>query len=254
MTTAASGTPPRVLVVDDEAPLAALVAGYLTREGFEVDVVGDGLAAVAAARSGDPDVLVLDLGLPGLDGLDVCRQVRDFSDCYVIMLTARSDESDRLAGLSGGADDYLTKPFSPRELVARVHVLLRRPRGSRAAGAATGEAGAAALAGRPASVGGAVRTHGGLRLDVDAREVAVDGVPVALTRTEFDVLAALSANARRVLSRGDLITLVWGANWVGDEHLVDVHVGHLRRKLGDDPAAPRFVRTVRGVGYRLGEG
>ena len=232
----------RVLVVDDEAPLAQLVAGYLTREAFEVSVVGDGPSAVAAARDVDPDVLVLDLGLPGIDGLEVCRQVRAFSDCYVLMLTARSDEVDKLVGLSVGADDYMTKPFSPRELVARVHVLLRRPR--------------ARVAGRASSTPDdePARVFGTLRIDVAAREVHVHGEPVALTRTEFDVLEALSAHPKRVVTRSALIAAVWGEDWVGDDHLVDVHIGHLRRKLGDDATNPRFVRTVRGVGYRMGDG
>jgi DNA-binding response OmpR family regulator len=229
----------RVLVVDDEEPLAKLVADYLTRDAFEVTVVGDGESAVQTAREVDPDVVVLDLGLPGLDGLEVCRQLRTFSDCYVLMLTARSDEVDKLVGLSVGADDYMTKPFSPRELVARVHVLLRRPR-AHVSGPATDEEKAL--------------TFGALRIVPTAREVSIDGHPVMLTRTEFDVLAALAAHPHRVFTRATLISAVWGDNWFGDEHLVDVHVGHLRRKLGDDAASPRFVRTIRGVGYRMGEG
>lgn len=233
----------RVLVVDDEEALARLVAGYLARDGFEVTVVGDGPGAVAAARDVDPDVVVLDLGLPGLDGLEVCRRLRAFSDCYVLVLTARSEEGDTLAGLAAGADDYLTKPFSPRELVARVHVLLRRPR-ARAA--------AAAPATDPAAT--PARRFGPLVVDVGAREAALDGRPVPLTRTEFDVLAALSEHPRTALSRAALISAVWGGTWYGDGHLVDVHVGHLRRKLGDDAASPRFVLTVRGVGYRMGDG
>jgi DNA-binding response OmpR family regulator len=182
-------------------------------------------------------VVVLDLGLPGLDGIEVCRRLRTFSDCYVVMLTARSEEVDKLVGLGVGADDYLTKPFSPRELVARVRAMLRRPR----------------AAATDADVEPA-RTFGSLRVDVVSREVYVDGTPVELTRTEFDVLAALSARPRMAFSRRQLIDAVWGDGWVGDEHLVDVHIGHLRRKLGDDPALPRFVRTVRGIGYRMGEG
>ncbi len=229
----------RVLVVDDEAPLAQVIAGYLTREAFDVTVVGDGIAAVEVARTVDPDVLVLDLGLPGIDGLEVCRQVRAFSDCYILMLTARTDEVDKLVGLSVGADDYMTKPFSPRELVARVHVLLRRPRaGTRSAAADEAPA----------------RIFGSLRIDVAAREVDVNDQAVPLTRTEFDVLAALSEHPKRVFSRSALIAEVWGEDWFGDEHLVDVHIGHLRRKLGDDATNPRFVRTVRGVGYRMGDG
>jgi DNA-binding response OmpR family regulator len=230
----------RVLVVDDEQSLAKVVASYLQRDGHEVVCVFDGPAAVAAARAQPPDVVVLDLGLPGLDGIEVCRQLRTFTDCYVVMLTARTDEVDKLIGLGVGADDYLTKPFSPRELVARVRVMLRRPR--------TTGAGATATAEEPP------RTFGPLAIDVTAREVAVDGRPVEVTRTEFDLLAALSARPRMAFSRRQLIDAVWGDGWVGDEHLVDVHIGHLRRKLGDDPATPRFIRTVRGVGYRMGEG
>jgi len=227
----------RVLVVDDEQPLARLVADYLTRDGFAATVCFDGPAAVAAARELRPDVVVLDLGLPGLDGVEVCRQLRTFTDCYVLMLTARADELDKLIGLSVGADDYLTKPFSPRELVARVHVLLRRPRAV------------------PADPDGTPPLRfGPLTIDVPGREVRVGGRAVELTRTEFDVLAALAAHPKVVFTRRQLIDAVWGGNWVGDEHLVDVHVGHLRRKLGDEAADPRFVRTVRGVGYRIGPG
>ena len=228
----------RVLVVDDERPLATLIADYLRRDSFEVTIAFDGTAAVDAARTTAPDVVVLDLGLPGLDGIEVCRRLRTFSDCYVIMLTARSDEVDKLVGLSVGADDYLTKPFSPRELVARVHVLLRRPRGT----------GTTAAAEEP------VRRFGSLELDVAGREVRLTGRAVALTRTEFDVLAALAKRPKLAFTRRQLIDVVWGDDWVGDEHLVDVHIAHLRRKLGDDPSCPRFVRTVRGVGYRMGDG
>jgi len=230
----------RVLVVEDEEALARLVASYLVREGFEVEVLGDGSAAIEHARATPPDVIVLDLGLPGADGIEVCRAVRTFSDCYVLMLTARVEEVDRLIGLSVGADDYLTKPFSPRELVARVQAMLRRPR---------------QMAGTRVEVDGAeVREVGRLRMDLSAREVAVDGLPVDLTRTEFDVLAALVRNPRLAFSRQQLIAQVWGEGWVGDPHLVDVHLGHVRRKLGDDAAAPVFVQTVRGYGYRLGPG
>ncbi|MDO8107619.1 response regulator transcription factor [Isoptericola sp. b441] len=227
-----------VLVVEDEVPLARLIASYLSREGFDVDTLGDGLEAIDRVRTENPDVLVLDLGLPGADGVEVCRTVRTFSDCYVIMLTARAEEVDRLIGLSVGADDYVTKPFSPRELVARVQAMLRRPRGigTRAAPEQTHE----------------VREIGRLRVDLSAREVAVDGEPVGLTRTEFDVLAVLVRQPRRAFSRDQLIAEVWGEGWVGDPHLVDVHLGHVRRKLGDDASAPAFVQTVRGYGYRLG--
>ena len=232
----AAAAPRRVLVVDDELPLADLVSKYLAREGFAAAVSHDGLDAVRAAREMSPDVIVLDLGLPGMDGIEVCRQLRTFTDCYVIMLTARSDEVDKLIGLSVGADDYVTKPFSPHELVARVHALLRRPRST------------------PAAHDEQELLVGPLRIDLAGHEASLDGQPIALTRTEFDILATLAARPKVVFTRRQLVDAVWGDNWIGDERLVDVHVGHLRRKLGDKPNDPRFVRTVRGVGYRMGGG
>lgn len=233
----------RAVVVDDERPLAGVVGGYLERDGMEVTLCHDGLEAVPLLRQVDPDVVVLDLGLPGLDGIEVCRQLRTFSDCYVVMLTARGDEVDTLIGLSVGADDYMSKPFSPRELVARIRVMLRRPRRPSPQPSGSG----------PASDERVV-TIGGLRLNLDAREVEVDGEPALLTRLEFDVLAALASRPGVVFSRASLIRAVWGEGWVGDEHLVDVHVLHVRRKLGDTAQDQRFVRTVRGVGYRMGPG
>jgi DNA-binding response OmpR family regulator len=179
-----------------------------------------------------------------MDGLEVCRQIRLFSDCYILMLTARTEEVDKLVGLSVGADDYMTKPFSPKELLARVRVLLRRPRGGSTSDASQL---AAPVDARPLM-------FGRLTLDTAAREVRVDGRIIELTRTEFDILAALAEHSRRVLTRAALLHAVWGDSWVGDEHLVDVHIGHLRRKLGDDAVTPAFIRTVRGVGYRMGEG
>jgi DNA-binding response OmpR family regulator len=229
----------RALVVEDEKPLADLVGSYLERDGFEVTIVHDGVMAVDAAREVDPDLIVLDLGLPGLDGVEVCRQVRTFSDAYVVMLTARTEEVETLIGLSVGADDYMTKPFSPRELSARVRAMLRRPR-TATSGAGEYEA--------------QLRTFGPLRIDPLGREVWLGDEAIQLTRTEFDLLATLSGRPRMAFSRQQLIDAVWGQTWVGDEHLVDVHIGHLRRKLGDDASRPRFVRTVRGVGYRMGTG
>jgi DNA-binding response OmpR family regulator len=226
----------QVLVVDDEQDLARLVADYLTRDGFAVALAFDGPSAVQAARDEPPDVVVLDLGLPELDGVEVCRQLRTFTDCYVIMLTARTDEVDKLIGLAVGADDYMTKPFSPRELLARVHVLQRRARM------------------RPTEEETGRLQFGPLAVDVAAREAHLGGRPVELTRTEFDVLVALATRPKVVFTRRQLIDTVWGEGWVGDEHLVDVHIAHLRRKLDDDPNEGRFVRTVRGVGYRMGVG
>ncbi len=225
----------RVLVVDDEKPLAELVRSYFERDGFEVTVAGDGPAAIARAKQWDPAVIILDLGLPGVDGIEVCRTVRTFSDCYIIVLTARVEEVDKLVSLSIGADDYVTKPFSPRELLARVRAMLRRPRVS-------------------ADESSQLTSFGPLSLDIAGREVRLDGVLVALTKTEFDVLATLASRPKMVFSRGQLIDDVWGGGWVGDEHLVDVHIAHVRRKLRDDPNDPVFVKTVRGVGYRMGTG
>ena len=229
--------PSRVLVVDDETPLVELVAGYLQRDGFDVATAADGREAISAARDWKPAVIILDLGLPGLDGIEVCRTIRTFSDCYIIMLTARVDEIDKLIGLSVGADDYLTKPFSPRELIARVRVMLRRPRPSEYD-----------LAHTPPLV------FGSLTINIAGHEVVQDGESVELTRTEFDILAELASLPRIVLSREQLIQAVWGSGWIGDPHLVDVHIGHLRRKIGDDPMIPTYIRTIRGVGYQMGTG
>ena len=235
----------RALVVDDELPLAEVVASYLEREQFDATVACNGAQAITIARELDPDVVILDLGLPGIDGLEVCRQLRTFSDAYVVMLTARDTEMDTVLGLTVGADDYVTKPFSPRELVARIRAMLRRPRVTPTTTAAdhTNDG--------PVSP---PRTFGALSIKVESREVFLAAEPVLLTRTEFDVLAALSARPNMVLSRRQLLEAIRDEPWVGSDHLVDVHVGHLRRKLGDDPAAPRFVVTVRGVGYRMGTG
>ena len=228
--------PLSVLVVDDEVPLAEVVASYLRREGFDVELAHDGPAAVAAAQAREPALVVLDVMLPGFDGLEVCRRIRTFSDCYVIMLTARDEEIDKVLGLTVGADDYLVKPFSPRELVARVRAMLRRPR-SLGQGAAAGEI--------------EMLQVGSLRLDLAGRVATLTGRPLELTRTEFDLLAVLAGEPRRAFTRSQLIERVWGGEWFGDEHVVDVHVGHLRRKLGDDANSPAHIRTVRGVGYGM---
>jgi DNA-binding response OmpR family regulator len=225
------------LVVDDEPSLVRAVAGYLEHDGFVVTTAPDGEQALTAARSDPPDVVVLDLMLPGIDGLEVCRQLRTFTDAYVIMLTARSEEIDTLIGLSVGADDYMTKPFSPRELTARIRALLRRPRMA-----------------VPRSGDPEVRTIGDLSLHPQSREVQVGQTQVELTRTEFDLLDALSERPKLAFTRGQLIERVWGPEWAGEEHLVDIHIAHIRAKLGDDPATERYVRTVRGVGYRMGPG
>lgn len=234
--TGTGGDPLRVLVVEDEDTIRRVVAGYLEQEGYDVTEAVDGHAAVDIARSLTPDVIVLDLGLPGIDGIEVCRQVRAFTDAYIVMLTARSDEVDKLIGLSVGADDYLTKPFSPRELVARIKVMLRRPRAT------------------AASADSLTRVFGDLRIDPESREVTLARAPVDLTRTEFDILDLLSENPRRVHTRTRIIDEVWGQGWVGDERVVDVHVAHIRAKLADDVADPQYVLTVRGVGFKMGAG
>ena len=224
----------RAVVVEDEAPLARVIADYFVKDGFDVDIAGDGETAVELVSRSRPDVVVLDLMLPGIDGIETCRRIRTFSDAYVVMLTARADEVDKLVGLSVGADDYLTKPFSPRELLARVRAMLRRPR------AGLGEA-------KPP------RRFGDLTIDPDAREVRVAARVVELTPTEFDLLDALSARPRMAFSRGQLLEHVSRRQSSGDDHVVDVHIANLRRKIGDDPKASRYVLTVRGVGYRMGE-
>ena len=224
-------TAPRILVVDDEPPMVELVGEYLRSEGMDVAVAGDGPSALEAVRARRPDVIILDVMLPGLDGLEVLRRIRTFSDAYVIMLTARAEEIDRIVGLSVGADDYMIKPFSPRELVARVKALLRRPR------AAIGDAETVSL--------------GALAIDQPTRSVTLRGTPVTLTAIEFDLLLTLARDAGVVFPRQRLLDRVWGMDYVGDEHVVDVHLGNLRRKLGDEASRPTFIETVRGAGYRF---
>jgi DNA-binding response OmpR family regulator len=220
----------RVLVVDDEQPILDLVGGYVAREGWQVLKAGDGVAALETARKHVPDVVVLDLMLPEMDGLEVCRRLRAFSDAYVLMLTARGEEVDRIVGLSVGADDYLVKPFSPRELVARIKAMTRRPRVT----ATTGS-----------------DLPGGLAIDEQRHAVRVDGAPAELTALEFNLLVELARQPGDVLDRQTLLDRVWGTDFIADDHLVDVHIANLRRRLGDDAVAPRFIETVRGVGYRL---
>jgi len=221
-----------VLVVDDERKIRSLVRPYLERAGFAVLEAETGERAIATALRAEPDLVLLDLMLPDLSGEEVARSLRAVSDVPIVMLTAKSDEDDRVAGLGLGADDYVVKPFSPRELVARLEAVLRRTRGPAAA--------------EVDSYG-----SGALTIDQAAREVRCDDRPVALTRSEFDLLAALARSPGRVASRFELITRVQGYDHEGYERTIDAHVKNLRRKLGDDPRAPRFVATVTGVGYKL---
>ena len=231
----------RILVVDDEETLVELVRSYLEREQYEVLTAADGRVALELARSAQPDLVVLDVMLPGLDGIEVCRQLRQFSDAYVIMLTARTEEIDKILGLTVGADDYLTKPFSPRELVARVKALLRRPR--QAAGAP-----ASNLA-TPRDLPAPLHWDE-LTIDEAQHEVTLHGQSVELTAREFALLLALAQHPGRVFTRAQLLERVWGDAYY-DEHVVDVHVGNLRKKLEADLARPQYIETVRGVGYRF---
>lgn len=222
----------QILVVDDEAGIRDLVGQYLRNEGYDVEVAEDGENALLQVQRRPPDLVVLDLRLPGIDGFEVLREIRRTSTAYVIVLTARADETDTLIGLELGADDYMTKPFSPRELVARVRAVLRRRRDG-------------------AAVGGDVMRFVGLVVDVDGHEVRVDDEPVEMTSLEFKLLAAMAGAPGRVFSRRQLIERVWGWDFFGDERLVDVHVRNLRKALGDAAEDPRFIGTVRGVGYKL---
>ena len=220
----------KILVIDDEPSIINLVSAYLRPEGYEVYTAPDGNAGLKAARTFKPDLIILDLMLPGMDGIELLSRLRRESDVYVIMLTARTDETDKIVGLSVGADDYVTKPFSPRELVARVKAALRR-----------------------------IKTETGLDLErsvlsfkhvlinVGAHTVSVDDVPVELTSIEFDLLRALAENRGRVLSREQLLEKIWGADYFGEMRVVDVHLGHVRQKLGNES----LIATVRGVGYRF---
>jgi two-component system alkaline phosphatase synthesis response regulator PhoP len=218
-----------ILVVDDEQSILDLVSAYLRREGYQVYTAVDGPAGLEAARAYRPDLIVLDVMLPGMDGIELLTRLRRESDVYVILLTARSEETDKIVGLSVGADDYLTKPFSPRELVARVKAVLRRLRSG------SGPAEGSTLAFR----------H--VRVDSGSRQVWVEGQEVELTTTEFDLLRTLAEHRGLVLSREQLLEQVWGYDFYGEERVVDVHVGHIRQKLGGSG----FITTVRGVGYRF---
>ncbi len=226
-----------ILFVEDEEAISAPFSKVLAREGFEPVVAGTAAEAMELAERIEPDLVLLDLTLPDGDGRDVCRALRRDSDVPIVMLTARGSELDRVVGLEMGADDYVVKPFSGAEVVSRIRAVLRR---TRAAGADGGRF-------EPAFA------VGDLEIDVAARTAALAGEPVELTRKEFDLLAELARNAGRVVTREDLMARVWDVNWFGSTKTLDVHVGALRRKLGDDPAAPRHIETVRGVGFRFAE-
>jgi two-component system alkaline phosphatase synthesis response regulator PhoP len=218
----------KILIIDDEPSIVNLVSAYLKPEGYEVFTASDGPSGLKAAKAYKPDLIVLDIMLPGLDGIELLSRLRRESDVYVILLTARTEETDKIVGLSVGADDYVTKPFSPRELVARIKAALRRLK----AGTGSGESG--------------VMSFKRVMIDSGARTVTVDSQPIDLTAIEFDLLKALAENRGRVLTREQLLEKVWGGSYFGEMRVVDVHLGHVRQKLGGD-----FIATVRGVGYRF---
>jgi DNA-binding response OmpR family regulator len=203
--------------------------GSAPTEGYDVTVAHDGTRGLAAARATNPELVILDLSLPDGDGVEVCRELRTFSDAYVVMVTARDDEIDKIVGLTVGADDYVTKPFSPRELAARIRAMRRRPRAVPQPG---------------------MLEYGALRIDTEAREATMDAELVELTKIEYDLLELLALSPRRTYTRDQLLRHVWG-EWYGDDHVIDVHMGNLRRKLGETASQPRFIRTVRGVGFRF---
>ncbi|MCC6612593.1 MAG: response regulator transcription factor [Anaerolineae bacterium] len=223
-----------ILVIDDEPPILNLVEAYLAADGSTVHLAKDGLEGLAAFRRYRPDLVILDIMLPGMDGLEVLQQIRRESDVYVMLLTSKSDEMDRVIGLTVGADDYLTKPFSPRELTARVKAILRRGRNQ-------------------ASDQSQILTFKRLQIDGERHEVWRDGELIELTALEFKLLKTLATYAGMVMSREQLLERVWGYEYYGEDRVVDVHIGHIRQKLEYDISDPQFIQTVRGVGYKLAD-
>lgn len=227
---------PRILIVDDDPDIRRLLCDYLSQDGMEVVEAGDGPSALAAFRRSGPDLIILDVMMPGFDGLEVCRRVRTESPVPVIFLTGKADEVDQLLGFGFGADDYVTKPFSPRTLVARVKALLKR----------ASPPGPHALLSRI--------TFGGLVMDTGAFTVTLEGSTVDLTSKEFLLLKYLMERPGRVLTKRQLVTGAWNEEYLGDDSVLMVHLSHLRQKLNDDPNVPRWIRTVRGVGYKFSPG
>ncbi|MEI7550567.1 MAG: response regulator transcription factor [Actinomycetes bacterium] len=221
----------RILVVEDEASFSEALAYLLTKEGFEVSVAENGADAITEFARNGADLVLLDLMLPGLSGVEVCRQIRSYSQVPIIMLTAKDDEVDKVVGLEIGADDYVTKPYKSRELVARIRAVLRRQ-------------------GNSEEVSESVLTAGGVSMDVERHMVSVRGANVALPLKEFELLEMLLRNAGRVLTRGQLIDRIWGSNYVGDTKTLDVHIKRIRAKIEEDPADPSIITTVRGLGYK----
>ena len=222
----------KILVVDDEPAIVDAVSYALRSSGFDVDTFGDGESALAAARTDGYDVLLLDVRLPGLSGIEICRRLRGESDVPILILTAMDAEVDRVLGLEAGADDYITKPFSVAELVSRVRAILRRRDLDRASG-------------------GAIRRVGSLELDVNRHEVRIDGRTIRLTPSEFRLLAFLAQEPERVYTRREIMQHLWDSTYVGDQRACDIHVSNLRRKIEETPGRPQRLVTVRGVGYKL---
>ena len=220
----------RALIIEDSPDVSKLLEKVLQREGYDPLVADSVESGTVIARDAEPDLVILDLSLPDGDGIEACREIRSFSDAYIIMVTSRDDEVDKLLGLGVGADDYVTKPFSPRELGARIRAVSRRPRAE--------------------APSNQVRTFGDFVMDVSARELSITGDAIRLTKTEFDLLEVLSASPRRTFTRQQLIDQVWG-DWFGDGHILNVHVGNLRRKLSAVSPNHSYIETVRGVGYRF---
>lgn len=227
----------KVLVVEDEYELAMVVVSYFEREGYLVDTASDGPSAVEKARLGKPDLVILDLMLPGFDGIEVCRQIRIFSDAYILMLTAREEEIDKIVGFAVGADDYVVKPISPRELIARAKAILRRPRIQAVANLGEQEV--------------SILRFSNVELNSNSRTVVVSGKLVELTKKEFDLLEIMMESPTLVFSRRTLLESVWGGDWYGEIHVVDVHIGHLRKKLIEAGCSEGLIRTVRGVGFGM---
>lgn len=228
----------RILVVDDEDPIRDLVASYLKADGFVVEELADGRAALErVSRADDLDLIILDVRMPILDGIEALREIRRISDTYVIMLTAAAEETDRLIGLSVGADDYIPKPFSPREVVARVKAVLRRTRTT--------------SANTNSNQRSEPLRFPNMTIDIDAHTILVDDLPVELTALQFSLIKTIAESPGRVFARHQLIERVWGDDFFGEDRIVDVHIRNLRKALGDNATEPRFIATVRGVGYRF---
>jgi len=259
-------SPRTAVVIEDDADIRFLLEATLAQAGFTVRAAGSGVEGVELVRAHEPMVTTLDISLPDIDGFEVARRIRTFSSTYLVMLTGRAEEIDTLLGLDAGADDYVTKPFRPRELRARIEAMLRRPRtlvtpaatSPSVARSSSSAAEAARSAPSPVQTPNRVLTHLGLLLDVDARTVELDGSAIHLTRSEFDLLAALLSAPNRVVSKNELVRRLWGEDYStgaevadADRRTVEVHLANLRRKLGEDASSPRFIETVRGVGYRL---